>query len=486
MADGSMFAEREESIVDLWLFIIVITAILALLINALGLYYGMSDVASSLLFIPIVIAAYWYPHRGIIFPVVLSGIYLALVWYFSYGAMTDLAAGFVRCIVFVGVAAVVSGLAAHMRKNEIRYRSIFNHSEAGVGLIDIHDLTVKEGNLRFASILGYNRDELPAIRFPDLWIDVAQREDFLHILNRTGRIENFETRFTTKTKGSRWILISAGRIFDNQFVCTIVDITGRKEAEEALLIRDHAIDSSFNAIALLNLTYSITYVNPSFVRMMVSPQDKEFSGEIFSSLISSEPVFGEMKQALDQTGSWSSEVELKRYDKTPFHVLLWANLVKDEEGEPVCIMASFIDISESKVTEMVKRRALEQIEKNIEQFALLGDRIRNPLAVIVGLSSLAPGEITDKILHQAKEIDRIVTQLDMGWIESDRVREFIKKYYKADDQDTAAKGTRRTGRSGEIFLVRCIIEHSRNFARDFLYAAPGFQSMFGFQFSKIT
>jgi len=30
---------------------------------------------------------------------------------------------------------------------------------------------------------------------------------------------------------------------------------------------------------------------------------------------------------------------------------------------------------------------------------------------------------------QAKEIDRIVTQLDMGWIESENVRGFIKKYY---------------------------------------------------------
>jgi len=48
----------------------------------------------------------------------------------------------------------------------------------------------------------------------------------------------------------------------------------------------------------------------------------------------------------------------------------------------------------------------------------------------VGLSSLAPSELSDKILFQAKEIDRIITQLDMGWIESDKVRDFIKKYYE--------------------------------------------------------
>jgi len=85
--------------------------------------------------------------------------------------------------------------------------------------------------------------------------------------------------------------------------------------------------------------------------------------------------------------------------------------------------------------EMAKRKALEQIEKNIEQFAILGDHIRNPLAVIVGLSSMAPGDITEKIILQAREIDRIITQLDMGWIESEKVRDFIKKYYMVGSQD---------------------------------------------------
>jgi len=109
--------------------------------------------------------------------------------------------------------------------------------------------------------------------------------------------------------------------------------------------------------------------------------------------------------------------------------------VKNERGSPVCIMASFIDITDKKQMEAVKRQALEQIEKNIEQFAILGDHIRNPLAVIVGLSSLTPGDVTDKIVLQAKEIDRIVTQLDQGWIESEKVREFIKRYYRVGVRD---------------------------------------------------
>ena len=103
-------------------------------------------------------------------------------------------------------------------------------------------------------------------------------------------------------------------------------------------------------------------------------------------------------------------------------------------------MASFIDITDRKQMETIKRQALEQIEKNIEQFAILGDHIRNPLAVIVGLSSLAPGDVTDKIILQAREIDRIVTQLDMGWIESEKVREFIKRYDMVGAQEPGGAG----------------------------------------------
>jgi len=87
------------------------------------------------------------------------------------------------------------------------------------------------------------------------------------------------------------------------------------------------------------------------------------------------------------------------------------------------------EILARKLYEEQKRKAFEQIEKNIEQFAILGDHIRNPLTVIVGLSDLIQDAAARKILDQAKIIDGIINQLDRGWIESEKVREFLKKYY---------------------------------------------------------
>ena len=429
MTKDNLFVEREESLVDLWLFIVVNTTILAILINILSLHYGNNPVAPHLLYIPIIIASYWYPEKGVIFSVIISAIYLGMVWFFSGGLMENLTAAFIICVVLVGVATVTSSLSSHMRKNELKYRGIFTYSEAGVGLVNLSSLSIKEVNERFAVMLGYNRDELPAISFADLWIDPAHKEAFFIALKTHGSIENLETRFHSRAKGERWVLVSAGKLPDNQFVVTLIDITDRKKAEEMLLIKDHAIRSSINAIAILDLDFTITYVNQSLTKMLDYYHEKEFITRNLADFMAGKTAAREIRDALDSNGSWFGEVVLVKYNKTPFYVLLWANLVKDETGKPVCVMVSFIDITDRKQMELAKRKALEQIEQNIEQFAILGDHIRNPLAVIVGLSSLAPGDITDKIILQAREIDRIITQLDMGWIESEKVRDFIKRYY---------------------------------------------------------
>ncbi len=74
-----------------------------------------------------------------------------------------------------------------------------------------------------------------------------------------------------------------------------------------------------------------------------------------------------------------------------------------------------------------RRKAYRQIEKNIEQFAILVDQIRNPLAVITGLAELKiDSNLRDMIVEQVNKIDRLIEKLDKGWIESEKVREFLR------------------------------------------------------------
>jgi PAS domain-containing protein len=94
------------------------------------------------------------------------------------------------------------------------------------------------------------------------------------------------------------VLISAGTLPYKQFVCTIVDITDRKKAEEALLIKDHAISSSINAIAILDLDFTVTYVNQSLLNMMEYHREQDLVGKNSRQFFASGQVFDEIHEML--------------------------------------------------------------------------------------------------------------------------------------------------------------------------------------------
>jgi hypothetical protein len=93
----SIFIEREESLKNLWLFIIINTTVLALLINILALHFGTTDVAPYLLFIPVVIAAYWYPDKGPVFAIIISAVYLGIVYLFTSGSLGGIMTASIKC-----------------------------------------------------------------------------------------------------------------------------------------------------------------------------------------------------------------------------------------------------------------------------------------------------------------------------------------------------------------------------------------------------
>jgi PAS domain S-box-containing protein len=80
--------------------------------------------------------------------------------------------------------------------------------------------------------------------------------------------------------------------------------------------------------------------------------------------------------------------------------------------------------------EREKRKALEQIERNIENFAILIDHIRNPLTNILGITELKveDEEVRAIVTQQVNRIEKVIERLDEGWLESEVIRDFLKKY----------------------------------------------------------
>ena len=100
----------------------------------------------------------------------------------------------------------------------------------------------------------------------------------------------------------------------------------------------------------------------------------------------------------------------------------------DQFGRPA-IAVIVRDISEREEIEHLKKEAFQQIEKNLQDFAVLNDHIRNPLQGIIGIADLMDDVPAQKIIIYATMIDEIVNRIDRGYIESEKIHEFLRKYY---------------------------------------------------------
>ncbi len=76
-----------------------------------------------------------------------------------------------------------------------------------------------------------------------------------------------------------------------------------------------------------------------------------------------------------------------------------------------------------------RKLAFRQIDRNLEAMAILIDHIRNPLSVITGITELrVEDEEARKVISEmVAKIEETIKRLDRGWIESEEIRNFLRK-----------------------------------------------------------
>jgi PAS domain S-box-containing protein len=160
---------------------------------------------------------------------------------------------------------------------------------------------------------------------------------------------------------------------------TVQDITERKRIENELRVKDFAVTSAASGIAIADMDGIVTYVNLACLSMWDYEQEEEVLGKHTTNFFADKNKFGMALKAVLKEGVWQGEAKARRSDGSTFDVLVLANLVADADGEPCCMMASFVDITE--------RKKLEQLKD--EFIGLVSHELRTPLTVIGGsLSTL--------------------------------------------------------------------------------------------------
>jgi PAS domain S-box-containing protein len=186
---------------------------------------------------------------------------------------------------------------------------------------------------------------------------------------------------------------------------------------------------SSDAIFTCDCSGTITYISPAAQRIagyapseMIGRHGYEYLGcggegryyEHLRTLLEGKDVEGRI-------------TELVRRDGSRVNVEISASPIIDA-GTVIGIQGVVRDITDRLQAEEVRKRAVDQINHNIEQFAVLGDHIRQPLQVILGMTDLIEDERTDVIVQQVRRINNVIQQLDQGWIESRKIRAYLRRH----------------------------------------------------------
>ncbi|WP_292521352.1 PAS domain S-box protein [Methanoculleus sp.] len=187
---------------------------------------------------------------------------------------------------------------------------------------------------------------------------------------------------------------------------------------------------SFDMIYTCYYDTGIAYISPAVMRILGYTPDELIACKCRDYVVpSSLPEWEKgRKKIAAGVPVEGLEIEFRRKDgSVAFLELNESPIVRDRSVIGVHVVGR--DITERKQNEHLREQAFEQIERNIEQFAILGDHIRQPLQVILGMTELlGEGMATGKIREQVERINNYVRELDQGWIESRQVREFLRKH----------------------------------------------------------
>ncbi|MBD3609343.1 MAG: PAS domain-containing protein, partial [Gammaproteobacteria bacterium] len=146
-------------------------------------------------------------------------------------------------------------------------------------------------------------------------------------------------------------------------VVSFMNISERRKQQSESIIKSAAIETSHGGIVMADLNGVIFYVNKSIVSMWrYDSIDELINRPVTDFWLSTEKAQSTINNIMNE-GSCSTEMDARRKDGSVFTTHLSANITPDKEGYPLCLMASFIDITDQKETQAALKRSEETYAK---------------------------------------------------------------------------------------------------------------------------
>ncbi|MBR9702077.1 PAS domain S-box protein [Candidatus Pacearchaeota archaeon] len=251
-------------------------------------------------------------------------------------------------------------LEKELLESEEKYKSFFDNAQVGIFRTRISDAKIIEINKKYANIAGYStiKECLDDFNILESYVDFSKRGELLKILEEHGKVDNFETQHIRRDGSKFWIDFSAQIYLEQGYLeGVLIDITGRKQAEEDLKLFKTLVSHANDAIYLVDPITSqfldvndkacedLGYAREELMRMRVRDID-----------------------SVTPEGFWESHIEEVR--KRPM-VFEGEHKRKDGSVFPVELSVRYVPVKEKDymiavVRDMTTRKQAEEEKKTLE------------------------------------------------------------------------------------------------------------------------
>lgn len=318
-----------------------------------------------------------------------------------------------------------------LRQSEARFSAIFHACPMGIDLVRLQDDRIIDVNEAFIRMLGYDRQELLGKTNSELGIyaDPDDRDRLFEQFRQQGRVSGFETRLVRKTGevGTFLLYVEPIELADERFIIGLIaDITGRKEAEEALRLSEErfqlAMRGANDGLWDWNLRTDELYLSPRWKSMLGYRQDELAPHlETWKLLVHPDDrqrtlaLVGDLKAG--RRDRLEVEFRMRHRQGRYLDILSRAFPATDETGQVVRLVGTHVDISDRKAAEAeihalnaeleqrVAQRTAELVAANaeLESFSsAVSHDLRAPLRAMSGFSQALLEDYGDRLEEGAR------------------------------------------------------------------------------------
>ena len=442
-----MLQERMAWAGAVWLSGIGLTTLIGFSLLVLIYLQGMDLSIPYLFLVPILMASFRYLWRGVVYSALIAAGYVGL----AAALMGEpLVVAILQAIIFVWVGVFVAYLTVNLKREQGRYRAIFDSAESGICIFSPRRGRIADVNQRCAAWLGYGRAELVGREFAHLWKDPVALASLTRAIDEKGSVGDVEAELVARDGTARWGLVSMVPVPDGAVLLSLVDITARKEAdaelqcyqehltemvdqrtreleqvnihlrneiserqraEQALREREAHLRAIFEAA--LRVAYIITDLGGEDTTILdFSPgaehtfgyRKDEVVGKPVGLIYTPEDVahLAEFQQKMQRRGvEFSGELTMVRKSGEHFPVLFSLYPLPAADGIVTRAVCVAIDITKRKQAEEQIRASLEEKERLLQE---IHHRVKNNMQVVSALLVLQSKKTKDrKILEMFRD-----------------------------------------------------------------------------------